>query len=393
MEASRTRLWTSRLLRSDCASTTVYGPFILLTSLMIRTLIVDDSSFMRTTLSMMLDGASGITVVDTATNGEEGVEKACELEPDVVTMDVEMPKMDGITAARHIMDRAPCPILMISSLTEEGAETTIEAMQAGAADFLSKGQAGSALQIREVEEELIEKVRALSESGSRLFDGDLGMRVSEGRSSASTPNRSGDTRLRTDSSLELVVIGVSTGGPLALQNVLPVLPAEFPVPVAVAQHMPPQFTRSLADRLDDRSALGVREATDGMALEPGHAVVAAGGRHLTFERHGARPVVRTPDEPTDTGHRPSVNVMFKSACQEYGGNVLALVMTGMGKDGLRGARKIKNAGGTIFAQDEASCVVYGMPRVVVEAGLADAVLPLEELAEALSKAVGMPAHS
>jgi two-component system chemotaxis response regulator CheB len=372
---------------------------------MIRTLIVDDSSFMRTTLSMMLDGASGITVMDTATNGQEGVEKACELEPDVVTMDVEMPKMDGITAVRHIMDRAPCPILMISSLTEEGAETTIEAMQAGAADFLPKGQAGSALQIREVEGELIEKVRALSQSGSRLFDGELGTRGNEGRSSpegegsSSTPDRSSlgsdrseDTGIRTDSSLELVVIGISTGGPLALQNVLPVLPAEFPVPVAIAQHMPPQFTRSLADRLDDRSALEVREAADELSLEPGRAVVAAGGRHLTFEGRGARPVVRTPEQPTDTGHCPSVNVMFESAYEIYGGSVLALVMTGMGKDGLRGARQIKEAGGTVFAQDKDSCVVYGMPRVVVEAGLADAVLPLEELADAVGKAVGAPAH-
>jgi len=367
---------------------------------MIRTLIVDDSSFMRTTLSMMLDGASGITVVDTASNGEEGVEKACELGPDVVTMDVEMPKMDGITAVRHIMDCAPCPILMISSLTEEGAETTIEAMQAGAADFLSKGQAGSALQIREVEEELVEKVRSLSQSGSRLFEGELGTRTSQSCSSASSPDRSSsrsdrvdEARVQAEPSVEVVVIGISTGGPLALQNVLPVLPADFPVPVAIAQHMPPQFTRSLADRLDDRSALEVREAADGMPLTPGSAVVAAGGRHLTFEPRGTHPVVRTPEQPTDTGHHPSVNVMFESACEVYEGNVLALVMTGMGKDGLRGARQIKNVGGTVFAQNEASCVVYGMPRVVVKAGLADAVLPLEELAGAVGKAVGTPAHS
>jgi two-component system chemotaxis response regulator CheB len=209
-----------------------------------------------------------------------------------------------------------------------------------------------------------------------------------------TSDRSEDTRIRADSSLELVVIGISTGGPLALQNVLPVLPAEFPVPVAIAQHMPPQFTRSLADRLDDRSTIEVREATDGMPLEPGRAVVAAGGRHLTFERRGARPVVRTPEQPTDAGHCPSVNIMFESACEVYGGSsVLAVVMTGMGKDGLQGARQIKDAGGTVFAQDKDSCVVYGMPRVVVEAGLADAVLPLEEIADAVGKAVGTPAHS
>lgn len=370
---------------------------------MIRTLVVDDSSFMRTTLSMMLDEASGITVADTASNGREGVEKACELEPDVITMDVEMPEMNGITAVRHIMDRAPCPILMISSMTEEGAETTIEAMQAGAADVLPKGHAGSALQIREVEEELVEKVRALSDSGSRLFDGELGTVAkdeNDGRSSdstsahrSSTSDGSVDTPIPPDPSLELVVVGVSTGGPLALQNVIPVLPAEFPVPVAITQHMPPQFTQSLADRLDDRSALEVREATDGMALKPGRAVVAAGGRHLTFDQRGGHPVVRTPEQPTDSGHRPSVDVMFGSACEVYGGRVLTLVMTGMGKDGLQGTRRIREAGGTVLAQDEASSVVYGMPRVVVEAGLADAVLSLEELPEAVGKVVGAPIPS
>jgi two-component system chemotaxis response regulator CheB len=186
---------------------------------------------------------------------------------------------------------------------------------------------------------------------------------------------------------------VSTGGPLALQHVLPALPAELPVPVAVVQHMPPQFTSSLADRLDNLSALEVVEATDGLPLSPGRAVVATGDRHLTFEQRRSTVVVRTPKRPRDPSHCPSVNVLFESACDVHGGNVLALVMTGMGKDGLRGARRIKKAGGTVFAQDEASCVVYGMPRAVAEAGLADAVLPLEQLPEAIGDAVGTPALS
>ncbi|MFB6272785.1 MAG: chemotaxis response regulator protein-glutamate methylesterase [Salinibacter sp.] len=369
---------------------------------MIRTLVVDDSSFMRTALSKMLDQASGITVVDTATDGEEGVEKACELTPDVVTMDVEMPKMDGITAVRHIMDRAPCPILMISSKTEDGAETTIEAMQAGAADFLPKGHASSTLQIREVEDELVEKVRALSQSRSRLFDGELRSEAatnsadssqSQSTSSAASAESSTDEQIRVDPSLKLIVIGVSTGGPLALQHVLPELPAGLPVPVAVTQHMPPQFTNSLADRLDTQSAIDVREATDGMVVEAGQAIVAAGGHHLTFDRRGDRLVVHTPTHPEDSSHRPSVDVMFRSACDVFGGDVLALMMTGMGKDGLRGTRCIKNAGGTVLAQNEASCVVYGMPRVVAEAGLADATLPLKQLSGAMGKVVGAPALS
>jgi two-component system chemotaxis response regulator CheB len=370
---------------------------------MIRVLIVDDSSFMRKALSIMLDRASGMTVADTAANGEEGVAKACRLEPDLVTMDVEMPKMDGITAVREIMDRAPCPILMVSSMTEKGAETTIDAMQAGAADFIPKGDSDSSLRIREVEDELIEKIRALSESRSRLFDEDPGADpgrsdagtsgTDAGRASSSSPAGEGGERVRTDSSAELIVIGVSTGGPLALQHVLPVLPAELPVPVAVVQHMPSQFTSSLADRLDNLSALEVLEANDGMALRPGRAVVATGDRHLAFDQRRSTLVARTPERPSDSAHCPSVNVMFESACDAYGGDVLALVMTGMGEDGLQGARRIKEAGGTVFAQDEASCVVYGMPRAVVEAGLADAVLPLEQLAEAVGEAVGTPALS
>jgi two-component system chemotaxis response regulator CheB len=355
---------------------------------------------MRQTLSRMLDQASGITVVDTAVDGERGVEKACELEPDVVTMDVEMPKMDGITAVRHIMDRAPCPVLMISSLTEKGAETTIEAMEAGAADFLPKGTARSSLQIREVEEELVKKVRALSESQSRLFDGELGTGGS--RSNAGSPdatNRSPsptegaqDVQIRPAPSLKLLAIGVSTGGPIALQSILPALPADFPIPVAVSQHMPPQFTQSLAERLNDRSALAVREAEDGMPLEAGRAVVAAGGYHLTFDRSGARPVVRTPERPKDSSHTPSINAMLHSGADAFGGDILAVIMTGMGKDGLEGTRRIKRNGGTVFAQDEASSVVYGMPKAVVEEGLADAVLPLEGLADAIGKAVGTPAR-
>jgi two-component system chemotaxis response regulator CheB len=371
---------------------------------MVRVLVVDDSSFMRKALSIMVDRASGMTVADTASNGEEGVKKACRLEPDVVTMDVEMPKMDGIAAVREIMERAPCPILMVSSLTEKGAETTLEAMRAGAADFIPKGDSGSSLRIREVEEELIEKIRALSQSRSRLFDGDLrsdpgrsdsaAPSTDAGRTSSSTaPEWSTEQRVRTDSSPKLIVVGVSTGGPLALQHVLPALPAELPVPVAVVQHMPSQFTSSLADRLDNLSALEVVEATDGLSLHPGRAVVATGDRHLTFDRRRSTLVVRTPEHPGDSSHCPSVDVLFESACDAYGGDVLALVMTGMGKDGLRGARRIKEAGGTVLAQDEASCVVYGMPRAVAEAGLADAVLPLEQLSEALGEAAGTPALS
>jgi two-component system chemotaxis response regulator CheB len=360
---------------------------------MTRVLIVDDSSFMRKALSIMVDRADGMTVAGTAANGREGVEKARSLEPDVVTMDVEMPELDGITAVRKIMSQAPCPILMVSSRTEKGAATTMEAMQAGAADFIPKGDAHSSLRIRDVEEALVEKIQALAGSSARLFnEGPPEVRSASPPSTSSS--RTGQASSGgAPSAPELIVIGVSTGGPLALQHVLPRLPAKLPAPVAVAQHMPPQFTRSLAERLDDLSALTVREASDGMPLTPGRAVVAAGGRHLTFEKRRSRLVARTPETPTDVPHCPSVDVMFKSACAAYGGAVLALVMTGMGTDGREGARRIKSAGGTVLAQGKDSCVVYGMPRAVVEDGLADAVWPLEELSEAVGEAAGTPALS
>jgi len=354
---------------------------------MIRVLVVDDSLVMRKALSRVFERADDTTVVDTASDGEEGVEKACRLEPDVVTMDVEMPTMNGIEAVRRIMDASPRPILMVSSLTEKGAEVTIEAMRAGAADFVPKGQSSATLRTNDVESTLLTKVRALARSDARLFRDDAS---SEPDRRTSSPSDSAPSR--PDASAELVVIGVSTGGPMALQHVIPELPAAFPVPVAVVQHMPPQFTRSLADRLDSLSALDVAEATDGMLLEPGRVAVAAGDSHLTVDRREGALTVRTPTDPDDCAHRPSVNVLFQSAADACGGNVLALVMTGMGKDGLRGARQIQDEGGTVYVQDENTSVVYGMPRVVSEAGLADGTFPLDQLPDALRRAASTPAQ-
>ena len=352
---------------------------------MIRALVVDDSAFMRKAISMMLERADDITVIDTASNGAEGVEKACQLKPDVITMDVEMPQMDGISAVREIMQKQPCPILMVSSLTAKGAETTIEALRAGAADFIPKQHARVSLQIAEIQDELVNKVRSLAQSRSRLFK--QGTTPKPPLSSGTSPQVA-RRKVRARGAVELIVIGVSTGGPFALQKVVPALPADLPVPIAIVQHMPPHFTRSLAERLDSLSEVQVVEATDGAAVEAGQVLVAAGGYHLTFERHRKGVIARTPSQPDDVPHCPSVNVMFSSARALYGAGVLAVVMTGMGKDGLQGAREIKQQGGTVFVQDEASCVVYGMPRVVAEEGLADAVLTLEQLPETLVRSVG-----
>ncbi|WP_259055562.1 protein-glutamate methylesterase/protein-glutamine glutaminase [Salinibacter ruber] len=365
---------------------------------MIRVLVVDDSLVMRKAISRIFEQADDTTVVDTATNGEAGVEKARRLEPDVVTMDVEMPKMNGIEAVRHIMEASPRPILMLSSLTEKGAEVTMEAMRAGAADFLSKGASSATLRANDVEEKLLGKVRALADSNARLFREDgpspaetASSTGSREASSSSSPTSSG-TDTATKGSYELAVIGVSTGGPMALQHVIPALPAAFPLPIAIVQHMPAQFTRSLADRLDSLSELAVAEAEDGMLLEPGRVVVAAGDRHLTVERREGALTTCTPAKPAGDSHRPSVNVLFRSAVEACREDVLTLVMTGMGKDGLEGARRIQDDGGTVYVQDEDTSVVYGMPRAVAEAGLADATFPLDDLPDAMQKAAGAPAR-
>ena len=360
---------------------------------MIRVLVVDDSAFMRKAISMMLEEDADVQVVDTARDGLEAIDKVKRLRPDLVTMDIEMPRMDGITALKRIMAEHPVPVMMISSLTQEGAQATVEALQVGAVDFIPKQMSYVSLEITKIKADLIAKVKSIARSRSRMFrrtPSALGDRPSAGIAPApaiARPASAAGPPLRHQAA-GLLAIGVSTGGPFALQKVIPALPKDFPLPVVIVQHMPPHFTRSLADRLDTLSALRVAEAAPGMPVEPGTVLIAPGGRHLVFRPSKPGVIVATPEEPSNLLHRPSVDVMFQSACRAYGGKVLALMMTGMGKDGLEGAREIKQQGGKVVAQSEETCVVYGMPKVVVEAGLADAVLPLEDLAGALTKAVG-----
>ena len=360
---------------------------------MIRVLVVDDSAFMRKAISMMLEEDAEVRVVDTARDGLEAIEKIKRLRPDLVTMDIEMPRMDGITALKRIMAEHPVPVMMISSLTQEGAKATVEALQAGAVDFIPKQMSYVSLEITKIKEELLAKVKSIARSRSCLFrraSAASGPRPTPGSAAPPSVPRPAVTvgpPLRHHAA-RLLAIGVSTGGPFALQKVIPALPKDFTLPVVIVQHMPPHFTRSLAERLDTLSALRVVEAAPGMPVEPGTVLIAPGGRHLVFRASNLGVIVATPEEPSDLLHRPSVDVMFKSACHAYGGKVLGLVMTGMGKDGLEGAQRIKQRGGKVVAQSAETCVVYGMPKVVIEAGLADAVLPLEALAGALTKAVG-----
>jgi two-component system chemotaxis response regulator CheB len=353
---------------------------------MIHVLVVDDSAFMRKALSMMLERDGEVRVVDTARDGQQALEKIQEYDPDVVTMDIEMPRMDGLTALRRIMDEAPRPVLMLSSLTQDGAAATVEAMEAGAVGFLPKQRSRVSLKITEIEDDLIKRIKSAAHSNVGAIRHKRGSRR-RAASRRGTPDR------LSFPEAQIITVGISTGGPFALQQVIPALPRDLPVPVVVVQHMPPHFTRSLANRLDASSALQVAEAEDGMSVEPGRVIIAAGGHHLVFRSGARHTIVKTPSEPSDSLHRPSVDVMFASAVEHYNGRVLGLIMTGMGKDGLEGATALKERGGRLIAQDEATSVVYGMPRAVAEAELTDLVLPMDDVAEALAHAVGAPTRS
>ena len=343
----------------------------------IRVLVVDDSAFMRKAISMMLEEEGTIEVVGTARDGIEAIEKAKELKPDLITLDVEMPRMDGITALKEIMKDNPLPVLMVSSLTMEGARATVDALAAGAVDFVPKQLSYVSMDITKIKEDLLSKIKAITRNKPRISTSPPSNKIvpSKRSSSLGHPNA------------QLVVLGISTGGPFSLQKVIPSLSEDFPLPIAIVQHMPPLFTKSLAERLDSISRLEVCEAQDGMDLTNGKVFIAPGGLHLKFSRDNGRVLIVTTKSPTDSLHRPSVDVMFTSAYEVFGGKILAVVMTGMGKDGLEGAKLIKSAGGKILAQSEETCVVYGMPKAIVDAKIADAVVPLEEMASVISSTI------
>ena len=348
----------------------------------VRVLVVDDSRFFRRRVCEILEADPHITVVATAVDGHDALEKLAQFKPDVITMDIEMPVMDGITAVRRIMSIRPTPVLMFSSLTREGARATLDALEAGAVDFLPKRFEDIARDSEQAKRLLRARVR---EIGARGFAGGGAARPSPPivHAPSETPcvaiergKAAGPVRL---SDFDVVVIGTSTGGPVALQQVLNRLPASFALPLLLVQHMPGSFTPTFAGRLDQICAITVREAADGDVLAPGTALLAPGGRQMTVEQHAGRARVCVFDGDPDLHYRPSVDVTFISAARAFPGRVLAIVMTGMGADGRHGAEALKRSGSTVWAQDEKSCVIYGMPQAVVQAGLADCVLPLSEI--------------
>ena len=344
----------------------------------LRVLVVDDSRFYRNRVVEMVSADPGLQVVDTAENGRDAVQKVREKRPDVITMDIEMPVLDGIAAVREIMKIQPTPILMFSTLTTEGARATLDALEAGALDFLPKRFADISREKAEVANELCRRLKAL---GRKRFSSVVAPRPVKPAAPLSATTAARDAL----KSYKLLAIGASTGGPAALQTILTGLPADFPLPTVVVQHMPAAFTGPFAARLDTLCKVDVKEARHGDGCVPGTVLIAPGGKQLEFERAGAGLRVKLRDSLAGEQYKPSVDISFNSAADVFGAGVLAVVLTGMGMDGKAGAVRLKQRGATVWAQDEASCVVYGMPHAIIEAGLADRILSLGDIAATLAR--------
>ncbi len=390
--------------------------------MVVKVLVVDDSGFFRRRVTEILSSDPNIKVVGTASNGKEAIDLVLSLKPDVITMDYEMPMMDGITAVRQIMQRSPTPVLMFSSLTHEGARVTLDALDAGAVDFLPKNFEDISRNPQKVKQLLCEKVHSISRSNRRGLSGSAPVATpaaapvsapshapahtptaapATGRTASPAPARpvtpraapapapaassshpplSGTPKRKA---YKLVAIGTSTGGPVALQRVLTQLPANFPAPIVLIQHMPAAFTKAFAERLDKLCKISVKEAEDGDILRPGLALLAPGGKQMMIDGRGAVKIL-----PGDErlNYKPCVDITFGSAAKSYGDKVLAVVLTGMGADGREGARLLKQGGSHVWAQDEASCVIYGMPMAIVKADLADAIYSLDDIGRHLVEA-------
>ncbi|ARU89151.1 chemotaxis response regulator protein-glutamate methylesterase [Pseudomonas sp. M30-35] len=388
--------------------------------MVVKVLVVDDSGFFRRRVSEILSSDPNIQVIGTATNGREAIDQAQNLKPDVITMDYEMPMMDGITAVRNIMQRCPTPVLMFSSLTHEGARVTLDALDAGAVDFLPKNFEDISRNPDKVRQLLCEKVHTIARSNRRsLSSAPPAASTPSGTSTppatplprrtttplattARTPVETakpatthaashGSTHAASHTSsaapkhraYKLVAIGTSTGGPVALQRVLSQLPANFPAPIVLIQHMPAAFTKAFAERLDKLCRINVKEAEDGDLLRPGLALLAPGGKQMMIDARGS---VRILPGDERLNYKPCVDITFGSAARTYQDKVLAVVLTGMGADGREGARLLKQSGSQVWAQDEASCVIYGMPMAVVKANLTDAVYPLDDIGRYITQA-------
>lgn len=353
----------------------------------IKVLVVDDSAFMRKLISDMLDNESDIHVVGTARNGQDALKKIELFKPDLLTLDVQMPVMDGLECLEKIMALPkPLPVIMLSSLTAQGAEDTMKALALGAVDFVQKPSGSISLDIDKVKDELLAKVRMGCRSNLRVRRSSVvrerpreTARRPVSPSPAVSPGRS---KSIAGISKKLLLIGTSTGGPRALQEVLPKLPADIPANILVVQHMPAGFTLSLANRLNDLSRIKVAEAKEGDILEQGTAYLAPGGYHMVLGRGG---VLKLHQGPTVQGVRPAYDVLLHSVAENFSGEIVNVVMTGMGKDGTDGTLALQKLRVKTIAEDKSSCVVYGMPKSIVDKGLADKVVPVERIADEIMK--------
>ena len=353
-----------------------------------RVLVVDDSGFFRRRVKEILEEDPMLTVVGDAANGQEAIDKALELKPDVITMDIEMPVMDGIKATQKIMETNPTPIVMFSSLTTEGAKATLDALEAGALDFLPKRFEDISQDREEAKKLLCKRVQAIAQKKHTLRKiAPAATSATAAKTSPVTAEKRTTVNIKKSGGIDLVAIGTSTGGPLALQNVLVNLPADFSKPIVMIQHMPATFTPAFAKRLDQLCKISVKEAEDGDQLKPGLALLAPGGKQMLVEGRAGNAVVRVIDSEPSLTYKPSVDITFRSVNNVFPAKTLAIVLTGMGADGREGARVLKAQGSEIWAQDEESCVVYGMPAAIADAGLADNILDIHDVAQAIVKRI------
>jgi two-component system, chemotaxis family, protein-glutamate methylesterase/glutaminase len=349
-----------------------------------RVLVVDDSGFFRRRIKEMLEADARIKVVGMAVNGREAIEQVASLKPDVVTMDIEMPVMDGITAVRHIMARTPTPVLMFSSLTREGAQATLDALDAGAVDFLPKSFDDIAGDREQAKLLLRRRIHAVVRRRQQARPAGA---QPAGNGHAAASHAPAPLKIKRGQ-YQVVAIACSTGGPVALTQVLTTLPRGFRTPVVVVQHMPGTFTPAFAQRLDQQCSVSVKEAVDGELLKAGCVYIAPGGRQMTFTQQGGEVGICIGDGGPGLHYKPCADVSFTSIAEACGSKVLAVVLTGMGADGREGARALKKAGATVWSQDEASSVIYGMPMAVAEAGLSDHILSLRDIGPSLAEAAG-----
>lgn len=344
----------------------------------IRVLVVDDSALMRKMVCDMLSQDPAILVVGHARDGQDALSKMATLVPDVITMDVEMPLMDGVAALTEIMAKCPTPVIMVSSLTQKGAETTMTCLRLGAVDFIAKPSGSISLDLPKVREELIQKVKAAARAKKSLYQPQPPIRA------AAPMPTVGVVTSKSSSKDGMLLIGSSTGGPRALHTLIPSLPADLNIPVVVVQHLPEIFTTMLASKLNEESPFEVREAKPGDTLRAGTILIAPGGKHLQFDKRG---VAELTDAPTVHGVRPSIDITMASLIPIYREKLIAVLLTGMGRDGAAGMKGVHDLGGQTIAEHESTCVVYGMPKTAVDMGAASQVLPLPEIADAIKEVV------